>query len=90
MAHVTNEPNSPLGIAVSLAGSQVKLAVLLGESQQNISNWMRNGIPGDKRALVAAKLERLYGQKVSRKMVCPDDWHLIWPELAGTYRRKAA
>lgn len=82
MTHAINEATSPLGIAVSLAGSQTKLAAQLDESQQNISNWLRNGIPADKRVLVAAKLEKLYGPQVTRKMVCPDEWQLIWPDLA--------
>ncbi|MGO4304224.1 YdaS family helix-turn-helix protein [Cupriavidus sp. RAF12] len=81
MTHASTEAASPLGIAVSLAGSQTKLAESLNESQQNISNWLRNGIPGDKRAMVASKLERLYGERVGRKVICPDDWALIWPEL---------
>jgi len=33
-------------------------------------------------ALVAANVERETGQSVTRQMLRPNDWQLIWPELA--------
>lgn len=33
-------------------------------------------------ALVAANIERETGQSVTRQMLRPNDWQLIWPELA--------
>ncbi|EPI3744643.1 transcriptional regulator, partial [Neisseria gonorrhoeae] len=29
------------------------------------------------------QIEKLTGGAVNRKDLRPDDWHLIWPELAG-------
>ncbi|MGO4326758.1 transcriptional regulator [Cupriavidus sp. 2TAF22] len=79
---MTEALSGPLDIAISIAGSQTKLAAELGVSQQNISNWVKSGIPQDKRPVIARKLERLTGGRVTRQMVCPDDWAEIWPELA--------
>lgn len=40
---------------------------------------------GNKRASaeVAAAVERVTGGGTTRKDLRPDDWHLVWPELAS-------
>ncbi|KUE88908.1 hypothetical protein ASL20_09815 [Cupriavidus necator] len=81
---ISATPVSPIDVAIAFAGgSQAKLGEILGESQQTISNWVRHGIPKNKRIAVATKLERLTAGSICRKTICPDDWHLIWPELAA-------
>ncbi|TMS58508.1 helix-turn-helix domain-containing protein [Imbroritus primus] len=82
MNHPLIESRCPLAEAVAIVGSQVKLAVVLEESQQTISNWLKYGIPADKRHSVAMKLERVTHGRVTRKCVCADDWQEMWPELA--------
>ena len=33
--------------------------------------------------IVATSIERETFQKITRKQLRPNDWHLIWPELLG-------
>ena len=54
-----------------------KLADLMGESVQTVSNWRARGIPVTK----CAQLEVITGGAVTRLEMRPEDWHLIWPEL---------
>lgn len=82
MTNASAETANPIEIAIGLVGTQAKLAAALGESQQTISNWAKNGIPESKRVAVAPKLERITGGRVTRQVVCPDEWREIWPELA--------
>ena len=51
-------------------------AGLLSVTPQRLSNWMKRGVPVAHCATVEAKLG------VSRKVLRPDDWHLIWPEFS--------
>lgn len=83
MTEALNEVAGPLDIAISIVGSQTKLAALLGVSQQNVSNWVKNGIPDDKKPVIAGKLERITDGRITRRMVCPNNWAEIWPELAA-------
>ena len=53
-------------------------AELLGVSSQRLSNWMDRGVPVEYCATVEVKLG------VARRDLRPDDWHLIWPELADS------
>lgn len=78
----STEASNPIEIALSIVGTQAKLATALRESQQTISNWRKNGIPESKRVAIAPKLERVTEGRVTRQAVCPDDWRDIWPELA--------
>ena len=54
------------------------LARSLDVSVQRLANWMDRGVPTD----MCAAVERCTNGAVSRKSLRPDDWHLIWPELA--------
>ncbi len=66
--------------AASACGGATKLAALMGESPQAVSNWRKRGVPLNKCAL----LETVSGQAVRRWEMQPTDWHRIWPELIGT------
>lgn len=61
--------------AVEIVGHKAS-AELLRISPQRLSNWMSRGIPVEH----CASVEMTLG--VSRRDLRPDDWHLIWPELA--------
>ena len=52
-------------------------ADLLAITPQRLSNWMERGVPVELCAVVDSKLG------VSRKVLRPDDWFLIWPEMDG-------
>lgn len=61
-------------------GSAKKLAVEIGISPVLISQW-RTGcrpIPVER----CAAIEQATNGAVTRRDLRPDDWHLIWPELA--------
>lgn len=68
--------------AIERSGGPTKVASALQVSVQAVCFW-RDG----KRRMPTehiAELERLSGGSVRRWEMRPDDWHLIWPELAGT------
>lgn len=60
------------------AGGPTVLALALNKSPSEISQWIsgRRPIP----SACAARLEKL--TTVTRRDLFPEDWHLIWPELA--------
>ena len=66
--------------AVESRGLKVS-ADLLGVSPQRLSNWMDRGVPVEHCAAVETELG------VTRQDLRPDDWHLIWPELAKPARK---
>ena len=57
---------------IGLKASADRLAV----SPQRLSNWMERGVPVERCASVEVELG------VKRQILRPDDWRLIWPELA--------
>lgn len=72
--------NDPIEVAAEACDGMAKLAVLMGESVQTVSNWRSRGVP----VLRCAQLESVVKRKVCRWHMRPLDWHLIWPELIGT------
>ncbi len=58
---------------VKAAGGAAKVASLLGISSQAVSQWKEIPIK------YASRIED--GLGVSRKILRPDDWRSIWPEL---------
>lgn len=65
--------------AVSDAGGNAAVARRLGVSEQTLSNWMNRGIPIE----YCARFEEATEGRWRRSQERPDDWRLIWPELAG-------
>ena len=63
--------------AAQACGGLAKLAGLLGESVQTVSNWRSRGIPLVKCSLI----EAASNGAITRRDMRPDDWHLVWPEL---------
>ena len=62
------------------AGSRGRLAKAIGAYPSDVSNWARGrrGVPVER----AVAIEQATGGAVTRRDLRPDDWHLIWPELA--------
>jgi len=73
-------PVSPVALAVRHAGSVLKLADVVGLRPSAVSNWLARGtIPNP---IYAAAIERATNGAVTRQDLRPNDWWLIWPELA--------
>ena len=53
---------------------------MLHVGQSAISNWRSRGTTPD--ALQCVTIERATNGAVTRQMLRPDDWRLIWPELS--------
>lgn len=66
--------------AIDKAGSQAKLARLIGAAgQSTVGNWVSRGQLAPIEFCVA--IESATG--ISRKQLRPDDWQKYWPELAN-------
>ena len=66
--------------AIAQLGSAAALAAVVGVSQPAVSYWRSRGTIPDAAACVA--IERATNGAVTRQMLRPDDWRLIWPELS--------
>lgn len=75
----TMETN-PIIKASNNVGGQNVLAHLLGVSCPTVSQWASGVRPTPVNRCVA--IEQATAGAVTRKDLRPDDWHLIWPELA--------
>lgn len=72
--------------AAGACGGLAKLAELMGESAQTVSNWRARGVPIQK----CAQLERATAGIVTRRDLRPNDWDRIWPELVDAEGAPAA
>jgi len=68
-------------IIMGLGGTK-RVAKLCGVSPSAVSEWKITGIPQGRVIYLAAEIEKLTNGKMSRKDMFPEDWHVIWPELA--------
>lgn len=67
-----------LDTAIKAAGGVNRLADRLGVRQSVVSNWRaRKSVPPEH----CAAIEKAVDGAVTRRELCPDDWHRIWPEL---------
>lgn len=71
---------NPIIRASNNVGGQNVLAHLLGVSCPTVSQWASGVRPIPVNRCVA--IEQATAGAVTRKDLRPDDWHLIWPELA--------
>jgi DNA-binding transcriptional regulator YdaS (Cro superfamily) len=77
--------------ACDLVGGQTALAKMLSIisrreiKQQRVYNWLSRGdsVPVE----LMAPIEKATKGRVTRKDFRPDDWDVIWPELAAPRRR---
>lgn len=66
---------------IDALGGTFAVASLTGVKPPSVSGWKETGrIPDDKRIRLAPVAEER--GIATRKELFPDDWHLIWPELA--------
>lgn len=77
----------PIDKAADIVGSQTALAAVLGVSKGAVSQWKDE----DRRVPAAhcVAIERETKGQVTRRELRPDDWELIWPELAKPARKAA-
>lgn len=60
--------------------TQAALAALIGVSSATVSEWRKGRRPVPPKRCI--QIEQLTAGAVSRRALRPDDWHLLWPELA--------
>lgn len=74
------QPMTALDHAIDVMGGVNRLASAIGVSQSAVSNWRA------RQTQIAAewctRIEQATAGAVTRRDLRPDDWHLIWPELA--------
>ena len=61
-------------------GAKSRLAAQVGGYASDVSDWLAGNRPVPVHRCAA--IERATGGAVTRRDLRPDDWHLIWPELA--------
>jgi DNA-binding transcriptional regulator YdaS (Cro superfamily) len=66
-------------------GGRDAIAKALGVSVAAVGNWkLRRAVPVE----FCAQVERLTQGGLTRRQLRPEDWHLIWPELATNFDQK--
>ncbi len=76
--------NTCIKVAIDAVGSQSRLALAIGVSQQMISKLLNNpNFPVSPKTAVA--IEQATNGKVTRKDLRPDDWPFIWPEFNNVF-----
>ena len=61
-------------------GAKSRLAAQVGGHASDVSDWLAGKRPVPVHRCAA--IERATGGAVTRRDLRPDDWHLIWPEMA--------
>jgi DNA-binding transcriptional regulator YdaS (Cro superfamily) len=64
---------------IDCLGGTFAVAKFCRVSPPAVSQWKRNGMPGDKLVLLAAELERASDGKWTKKEI--PNWSQIWPDL---------
>jgi DNA-binding transcriptional regulator YdaS (Cro superfamily) len=75
-----NETIHPLDQAALMLGGRAAMAELLNVTPAAIGNWKTRGAPIEQ----CPSIERITSGVVSRRVLRPNDWQIIWPELADT------
>ena len=68
----------PLDYACLLLGGRPELARRLKVTPAAVGNWKTREVPIQH----CPAIERMTEGRVSRQQLRPDDWQVIWPELA--------
>lgn len=66
--------------AAEIVGSQAALARAVGVAPPTVNQFVKKVRPVPEKVAVA--IESATSGEVHRRDLRPDDWHLIWPELA--------
>ena len=75
------------GELIDKLGGTTAVARLLGITAPSVHAWRSRGIPDDKLIRLAPLAEKL--GVADRRDLRPNDWHLIWPELAAAHAEAA-
>ena len=67
----------PIDQAADLLGGRAAMADLLGVTPAALGNWKARSVPIEH----CPEIDRLTGGVVSRKVLRPNDWWRIWPEI---------
>lgn len=62
------KPNFGISMAIERAGSQKKLAELLGCTQPNVVYWLYHKVPAERAAQIESKMG------IPRRLIRPDLW----------------
>lgn len=62
-------------------GAKARLAAKIGAHASDLSDWISGSRPVPVHR--CPSIERATAGAVTRRDLRPDDWHLIWPELAA-------
>lgn len=68
-------------LACDTTGSQASLAKAIDVAPAMVHQWLCGARPVPVQRCIA--IERATSGAVTRRDLRPDDWHLIWPELAA-------
>ena len=69
---------SPYEKLINHFGSLAAVARELNMKAPSVFSWKEKRIP----IIRCIEIENITDKKITRKELRPDDWHLIWPELA--------
>ncbi|HEZ5769575.1 TPA: transcriptional regulator [Neisseria lactamica] len=70
---------SPYEKLINHFGSSLAVARELNMAAPSVFSWKTKKIP----IIRCIEIENITDKKITRKDLRPDDWHLIWPELAN-------
>lgn len=82
-----NTNANPVDLAKEVLGSYAAIARAAQVQPPTVHEWKSGGrpVPIEKCVLI----EQATKGEVTRKMLRPDDWHRIWPELISAKRKPA-
>lgn len=66
---------------IDLLGGTKAVSIMAKVSQAAVTQWRYSGIPEGKRLRLAATIEEKSKGLISRKLLFPNDWKKVWPEL---------
>ncbi len=66
--------------AAEIVGNKAALSRAVGVQPPTLQQWINGSRPVPVQKCTA--IERVTDGQVTRQDLRPDDWHLIWPELA--------
>ena len=69
---------------IDLLGGSGRVAKLCNVSPPSVTHWRTRGIPHGQLLFLAATLEKESHGLITRKDLFPDNYFLVWPELANT------
>ena len=67
---------------IGIYGSPYRLARVAGIAGPSVYGWMEKGVPELRLIQLGADIERRTNGQITRQLLRPNDWQLIWPELA--------